>query len=83
MEREEISFKEEFSCWNTKLMDFSRGKSTTHSNKESLTEALITLAFLTKKKIRLLNFKKKFRISRNDLEEPQRGKINWRMKLFD
>jgi hypothetical protein len=64
-------------------MDFSRGKSTTQSNKESLTEALITLASLTKKKIRLLNFKKKFKIWRKDLEEPQRGKINWRMRLFD
>jgi hypothetical protein len=64
-------------------MDFSRGKSTTQSNKESLTEALITLASLTKKKIRLLNFKKKFKIWRNDLGEPQRGKINWRMRLFD
>jgi len=67
-----------------KLKDSSKEESISLSRtkKEDL-EPWTTLEFLMKRKTRLLNSKRKYRTSKKDSEEPQRGKTNLKKKSFD
>jgi hypothetical protein len=47
------------------------------------TEPWITLEFSTKSKTKLLNSKRKFKISKKDSEEPPREKSSLKMKSSD
>jgi hypothetical protein len=61
-------------------MVFSSARSTTPFKMERAAAFLITLVFSMKRKIRLLNSKRRSRISKRDSEEQENGRMILRMR---
>jgi len=75
---------EDYFFSNTKLKDFLKEELISQSKiKKVDIELWITVEFLMKKKIKLCNWKKKFKILRKDLEEPQKENLNLKNKSLD
>lgn len=76
--------KKDFNWLSQRYRDFLKGKFIIQLKIQMETKEFLTIPlFLIKKKIRLYNFKRKYRISKKDSAELQQGRYSLKIMLLN